>query len=244
MTNAIKAVFFDLDGTLRIPTPGPTAAFVQFARSLDIEISPMVEKRVKIWAHHYWGQEKMVKEDMKRFDTDGFWINYSKRLLETVNATNDLMRRARVIREWFDQKYQPEIKLEIDCLPTLAHLKESGFLLGVISNRPSPLDDELELLGLAGIFDIFLAAGEIGFWKPSPEIFQYVLNQFAELEAEDCYYVGDNFYADYLGAQGAGLNPILYDPEDLYDNSTYRRIRKLGELCTLLGNGNSNGRTP
>ena len=61
MVNNFKAVFFDLDGTIRIPTPSPTDAFVQFARSLNIKISSTAEKRVKLWAHHYWGQERTGK---------------------------------------------------------------------------------------------------------------------------------------------------------------------------------------
>ncbi|MFQ5421457.1 MAG: hypothetical protein ACE5EY_13975, partial [Anaerolineae bacterium] len=75
MTTKYKAVFFDLDGTIRIATPSPTDAFVLFARSLDIEISSSAERRVMLWAHHYWGQDQRVKQDMERFDIDDFWIN-------------------------------------------------------------------------------------------------------------------------------------------------------------------------
>lgn len=246
MTSQSKAVFFDLDGTLRIPTPGPTAAFIQFARSLDIEISADVEKRVKIWAHRYWGQDDLIKEDMERFGANDFWINYSRLLLETVDVSYDLMTRARLIREWFDQKYRPDVALVEGCLETLNDLREAGFILGVISNRFASFHSELRALGLDGYFDIALAAGEIGHWKPNPMIFHYVLKleQFGALRAEDCFYVGDNFYADCLGAEAAGLRPILYDPEDLYDDPAYPRLQRMDELSQLLLNGTANGRYP
>lgn len=240
MTSHIKAVFFDLDGTLRIPTPGPTAAFIHFARSLDVDIPPIVEKRVKIWAHQYWGQDDLVKEDMERFDTDGFWINYSKLLLETVDVSQDVLRRAKLVREWFDTGYQPDVQLVAGCHEVLSELKESGLVLGVISNRPNPLDQELQRLGLDDYFEVTLAAGEIGCWKPNPQIFNHVLQRFPDLKAEACVYVGDNYYADGRGAEAAGLLPVLYDPENLYEKSTYWRIKHMRELRALLLN--SNGR--
>jgi len=242
MTDQIKAVFFDFDGTLRIPTPGPTDAFVEYARSLNIDISPAVEKRVKLWAHRYWGQEHLVKKDIKRFDTDDFWINYSKLLLQKVDVSIDLMKRARLIREWFDQEYKPEVNLVGGCQQTLTKLREMGFVLGVISNRPDPLHEELTVLGLDGYFDINLTAGEVGFWKPNPKIFHYAIDQFVDLQAAECIYVGDNYHADYLGAKAAGLTPILYDPENLYDHSNHQRIRQMSELNQVLFEENGSGR--
>ena len=45
----IKAFFFDLDGTLRIPDPSPAEAFIQIARTLGVEISQSAAQRVKLW---------------------------------------------------------------------------------------------------------------------------------------------------------------------------------------------------
>ena len=81
MTTHYKAIFFDLDGTLRIPTPSPTEAFIQFARSQQIYIDEPSARRVKIWAHRYWGQDAFLVEEMKRLGEDGFWVNYSRQLL-------------------------------------------------------------------------------------------------------------------------------------------------------------------
>lgn len=234
MTSHIKAIFFDLDGTLRIPTPGPTAAFIHFARSLNIDIPPAAERRVKIWAHQYWGQEEMVKEDMARFDTNGFWVNYSKQLLETVDATHDLLTRAQLVQEWFDNEYKPHIELAPGSREVLATFKQDGYVLGLVSNRQHSLTDDVAALGLEGFFDLVLAAGEIGHWKPSPRIFEHVVSQFAGLYAGECMYVGDNYFADGRGAEMAGLIPVLYDPEDLYEKSSYRRIRHMSELRSLV----------
>ena len=86
---------------------------------------------------------------------------------------------------------------------------------------------------LAGYFDFTLAAGEINAWKPEPEIFRHALNRCA-LKPEQAVYVGDNYYADIIGAQGAGLLPVLIDPDDLFPEATCAVIRTIGELPALL----------
>lgn len=242
MTNHIKAIFFDLDGTLRIPTPGPTTAFIHFARTLDIEISPLTERHVKVWAHQYWGQAQLVKQDMERFDANSFWINYSRLLLERVNVTHDLMQRAQMVQEWFDRDYQPQVELAPGSYELLSELREMGFILGVISNRTHTFENELKTLGLNSFFDVMLAAGEVGYWKPHPQIFWQALTKFSGLRAGECLYVGDNYYADATGAEAAGMIPVLYDPEDLYEKSSFQRIQHMGELQRMVRPLNGNGR--
>ncbi len=234
MTNKYKAVFFDLDGTIRIPNPSPTDAFVQFARSLNISITPVAEKRVKLWAHHYWGQDQRVKQDMERFDLDEFWINYSRQLLEKVNVTENIGCQAQLVREWFGNEYAPHVTLAETCYDTLLELKNRGYILGLISNRSNPLDDVVAELGLGDIFDMTLAAGEIGYWKPNPHIFSHALSHFQNLTPPQCLYIGDNYYADGYGAAAAGMVPVIFDPDNLYDTFSFLRIARHDELLQWL----------
>jgi HAD superfamily hydrolase (TIGR01549 family) len=234
MNYSFKAVFFDLDGTLRIMTPSPPAAFIHYARTLNIEINSISERRVKLWAHQYWGQESLVQHDMERLGHDEFWINYSKSLLEQVNATQDIYESARMVSEWFWNEYNPRVELARGSKMTLANLKVKGYQLGLISNRSAPLDAEISALGLESFFDFALAAGEINCWKPNPDIFSYAINHFQGLQAHECVYVGDNYYADGYGAESAGMYPVIYDPDDLYTASTFHRIQKIDDLLTWL----------
>lgn len=234
MKQSIKAIFFDLDGTLRIPSPSPTDAFILFARSLNVQIDPISERRVKLWAHEYWGQHKLVQHDMERFDTDGFWINYSRLLLETVNAKQNLQYHAKLVREWFDDGYEPHVTLASGSIELLSKLKNAGYKLGVLSNRSQPFQNVLEQLKIADYFDYSLAAGEIGAWKPNPQIFNHFIAQFDGLAPQECFYVGDNYFADGLGAKSAGLNPILYDPDGIYEVANMPKIQKMEQLLSLL----------
>ncbi len=234
MTPQYKAVFFDLDGTLRIPSPSPTEAFIQFARSQQIYIDEIAARRVKIWAHRYWGQDALLIKEMTRLGEDGFWVNYSRQLLEMVEVRDNLPERAQLVREWFETDYLPSVQLAPGSVELLEHLKDAGFILGVISNRSQPFHNVLEQLGIANWFDITLAAGEIGYWKPNAAIFNHARLQFADLAAAECIYVGDNYFADGIGAHKAGMIPIIFDPEGLYGNISFPCIAELGEVTAVL----------
>ena len=234
MQRPFQAVFFDLDGTLRLPDPAPTDAFIFFARSIGITIYPETERRVKLWSHHYWGQDGLVNQDFDRFSKEEFWFNYSKQLLEAANVVQDIHRRAELVHEWFSNHYDPHVALAPGTREVLPQLREEGYKLALITNRSQPVNDELDKLELTDYFDFILAAGEIGIWKPNPAIFDHAIAQFDGLQAANCVYIGDNYYADGYGAERAGLTPIMFDPDYLYRESTFARIEALTELIPLL----------
>jgi putative hydrolase of the HAD superfamily len=64
-------------------------------------------------------------------------------------------------------------------------------------------------------FDWLVAAGEVGVSKPDPAIFHLALER-AGAPADQAVYVGDNYWADVVGAQRAGLRPVLLDPHRLF----------------------------
>ena len=234
MSNLYRAVFFDLDGTLRIPKPNPTEAFIEFARSLGVKVSLKNEQHVKRWAHKYWGQESLVQQDMVQFDTDSFWINYSKLLLEQINETEQLEKRAKLVREHFRDGYEPIVDVADGCQKTLMGLREKGYHVGLISNRSTPLNKTVSQLGLDGMFDFTLAAGEIKCWKPNPGIFTHALTFYDDLSPHECVYVGDNYYADGQGASAANFYPVIFDPDNLYELSDFRRIQRIDDLLEWL----------
>ena len=112
-------------------------------------------------------------------------------------------------------------------------LKEAGYFLAVISNRDNPFHETLELHGLSEFFHFSLAGGEVDAFKPEPEIFVHALKR-ANLTAQEAIYVGDNYYADVIGARRAGLRPVLYDPNGLFPDADCDRIKSFDELIPLI----------
>ncbi|RMG93779.1 MAG: HAD family hydrolase [Chloroflexi bacterium] len=233
MSRRFKAVFFDLDGTLRINYPSPTEAFILFLRQKGFEIDDKTSQQVKIWAHYYWGNDTLVNRDKERFTPERFWLNYSELLLKQAGILSD-NGLAYEVRDWFENFYEPTVKLPENGWEVLQALQADGYHLGLISNRPEPLADVVLELGLDGIFEFTLAAGEIGHWKPDPTIFQVALSRYQDLPPEACVYVGDNLYADGHGAARAGLVPVIFDPDGLFDECPYWCIRHMNELLDFL----------
>jgi len=113
-------------------------------------------------------------------------------------------------------------------------LRRRGLRLGIVSNRDKPFDDMLAGYRLnRADFDLLLAAGEVQAWKPSPLIFWQALERLGASAAETVY-VGDNFYADVLGASAAGLQPVLLDDAGIFPEAECPTIRSLKELPELL----------
>ena len=129
--------------------------------------------------------------------------------------------------------YKPDSIVPEDVRRTLPQLKEAGYILAVISNRDKPFQDLLEDHGISQFFDFSLAAGEVKVWKPEPGIFEHGL-QRVNLLASEVIYIGDNYYADVVGARRAGLQPVLYDPLGIFPDPDCITIQSLDELIAIV----------
>ena len=77
-------------------------------------------------------------------------------------------------------------------------------------------------------------------WKPDPRIFQHALDR-SETSPQQTHYVGDNYYADVPGAQQAGLQPVLIDPDKVFPKADCPVIRKMGQLKEVLAHISKTG---
>ena len=237
-SNGIKAILFDLDGTLRHNLPSSNQAFFDFAARLGAVDTPNQRWQTMRWVHYYWAQSPELVQDMETYAglTETFWTYYSFRTLvkhgcSAVQA-EELAPR---VHQCMVDEYQPQDHVPPDVCETLLALTQAGYPLGVASNRSNAYGEQMTALGLAPFFRFALAAGEINSWKPEPGIF---LHAVALLEAQPCetIYVGDNYYADILGAINAGLLPVLLDPDGLFPDAGCPVITRISELLNLLRN--------
>jgi HAD superfamily hydrolase (TIGR01549 family) len=235
----VDTVIFDLDGTLRHNVP--SAADTQFGYALQIgaTVEPKVWQLGERWAHYYWAQSTDLAEDKENFEgmEDDFWINYSFRYLRALKVPRK--RASELAPDLFalmKENYQPENTV-YPCVPgTLQALKDTGLILGLISNRSRPCNEEIAELGLANYFDFIYVAAEVNAWKPDPRIFDCAI-EFCQNAPAQILYVGDNYFADILGATSAGLQPVLLDGKGLFPEAECSIISKLDELVGLLSNG-------
>ncbi|MCF6278277.1 MAG: HAD family hydrolase [Anaerolineales bacterium] len=234
--NGYKAIFFDLDGTLRHSVPLGADVFTEHAIALGMTISEKTRLDTARWEHFYWAQSEILLQDAAQFDGDekGFWENYTSRRLEKLGATPQQAEAfLPLLRKHMNKKYKPKNWTPPEVYDLLPKLRAAGYSLSVVSNRRTPFADVLEELDLLQHFDLVMAAGEVNSWKPEPEIFVHALER-AGVRAEESLYIGDNYYADVVGARNAGLTPVLYDPREIFPDADCKRITLFSELTDIL----------
>ncbi|RMF48032.1 MAG: HAD family hydrolase [Anaerolineae bacterium] len=227
-----QAVLFDLDGTLRHSTPHANHTLLDFAVALGAQDSPSRRRRALLWAHYYWANSPALLQDLRRYPQRGtaFWTQYTRRQLLAFGCSPAQARYlAPRVQYTMAECYHPEDNLYPGVLDTLETLRQAGYLVGVLTNRPSTVDDYLHEIGVAEHCDLILAAGQIGYWKPDRRIFQAAV-QVLGIPASQVLYVGDNYYADVVGARQAGLTPVLVDPEAIFAHMPCQAIANVAEL--------------
>jgi putative hydrolase of the HAD superfamily len=93
----------------------------------------------------------------------------------------------------------------------LDSLRGRGIKTGLVANSwPDParlMRADVEALGLAGLFDVMVFSGEVGYRKPQPEIFLHALAQLG-VEPENAMFVGDRLDTDVQGAAQVGMATV------------------------------------
>lgn len=89
--------------------------------------------------------------------------------------------------------------------------KESGLVVGLITNTLSRGDDEVwedwRRFGLADAIDVVVSSHSCGWQKPHRRIFEHAL-ALAGVRAEEAFMVGDRLDADILGAARMGMRSV------------------------------------
>ncbi len=99
-------------------------------------------------------------------------------------------------------------------LLVLAELKSMGIRKGIVSNFAFPsstISRELQRQGLLQHFDCIVSSADYGLRKPAKALFEVALLR-AGCKAENTWYVGDAFETDVLGALGAGMVGVWFNP--------------------------------
>ena len=232
----IKAIFFDLDGTLRHSVPEGGDVFTDYVRTLGMPITHEDRLRAMRWEHLYWANSVDLRDDLMAHsgETEKFWVEYSRRRLIALGTSTALAREyAPRVSAHMGAEYRPESIIPDDVRNTLGPLKQAGYTMAVLSNRNDPFTQLLDDHKIAEFFDFSIPAGEVQSWKPEPGLFEHAL-QRAGVTAAEAVYVGDNYFADVVGSRRAGLTPILVDPRGIFPEADCTTIKSFDELISVL----------
>ena len=236
-SNGITGILFDLDGTLRHSRPSFNQVFFNIASQLGLPLTEDNHKRSQRWLHYYWAQSPEMLADRAKYadQEEKFWVNHARLNLVAYGYSSEQAADfAPRVYQYVSAEYQPQGYVSPDVFHTLELIQEMGLPMGILSNRREACNQELDDLGLLGYFDFVIVAGEVNSWKPDPQIFRHSIARLGTLPGQTAY-VGDNYYADVVGARNARLTPVLLDPYGVFPDADCVVITAMGELCAWLG---------
>jgi len=232
----ITTLFFDLDGTLIHQHPSSLDVLFTILAEHLVPIMASAHRETQQFMFRYWAKSEELKQDQKMYGelTDEFWLHYLKRKLWAAGLTElQTTDLAPVVQEELIERYKPEVYISDDVRPTLKALRRLGYKMGLVSNRPNPIEAEVKDLGFESYFDFSFTSGEVKMAKPDPRIFEHAL-YLADSSPEITAYIGDNYYTDIVGARNAGIYPVLIDPRNIFPDVECQRINKISDLVSRI----------
>ena len=230
----IRAVFFDLYGTLATFDPPREVIQANAAAHFGLALSPEgVDRGYHLADQHMSRQNAMAPvRNMSPAEQGHFFARFEQLVLEGAGHSVDLETSAAVWKRVRSQRYK--LVLFDDVIPAMGRIRSSGLLTGLISNVNSSGRALADSMGLTGHIDFAITSGDAGAEKPHPAIFRAALSK-AGVRPAEAVHVGDQIESDIDGAQAAGISPILMDRFNGHISyKTHARVTCMAELEQLL----------
>jgi putative hydrolase of the HAD superfamily len=203
----LRAVLFDVDFTLAQPGPllggpGYREAAGRYGLTLEADRYPAAREAAILDIEHH--PELDHDEEV--------WVRFTEDILRGMGADGPDIREIalEITRGW---ERSENFELYDDVLPALEEMRRHGLAIGLVSNTSRDLDQFIRHFSLD--VDAWVSSGAHGKVKPSPTIFQVVLDALA-VEPSEAAMVGDSLKDDVQGARALGLRGFLLDRAGRY----------------------------
>jgi len=193
----VKAVTFDVGGTLITPWPSVGQVYAEIAARHGVEdlAAEFLEARFRsVW-----------RRRMDLTESRAGWEQLVDEAFEGLTETPPSRSFFPELYEHFAQA--TAWRIYDDVPPVLERLPAEGFRLAVISNWDERLRDLLQRLQLHSHFETIVVSCEVGHPKPDRAIFDEASRKLG-LPASQILHVGDSAEMDVDGARNAGFNAL------------------------------------
>lgn len=184
----IKNFVFDMGNVLMDFSPD----YILSRFTDDIEVIDLLKS--KIFSNEYWGD---LDQGTRSFDE----------VCELVKPTVDLKYHdvlSRFFNEWHLHKVPNNEMTEL-----VKELKEKGYGIYLCSNAAGKFHEYKHTYPVFEYFDHLTLSADIKISKPSPEIYEYVL-ETNNLDPETCLFV-DDLGPNIQGAKESGMYTYLFN---------------------------------
>lgn len=205
VSNIVKAVSFDLWFTLIYEEEVDEKEYTLMrVRALYEGLSRFKELSLEDVARVYeslkFAREYLGAESLVNMIALALGIKLSRGKLKELTAS--------YVRSTRD--FVPKVNKEVYGL--IPKIKELGLKTAVVSNTSftgEAVMAMLENLRLAHYFDLIVSSSSLGYNKPSPKIYKYLVRKLG-LRPREVLHVGDSCINDVLGPVSVGLRAALY----------------------------------
>lgn len=190
MLDQMKAVIFDLDGTLIDSMWVWKEIDLEFLEPYGIELPESLQKEI----------------EGKSFTETAQYFKETFHLPLTVEEMKEIWNRMAY------EKYAREVPLKDGVLDFLRYLKENEIPTGIAtSNSRELLHTALDSLGVEGYFQVLCTGCEVEHGKPSPDIYLRVAQELKVAPA-DCL-VFEDLPAGIMAGNAAGMKTCAVKDE-------------------------------
>jgi len=233
MTSGTKAIFLDVGGTL-LEMGDPESAYADI---LDQYGYPATREQIGAWI-------RKAQEETGPVVSSGSGSRFEVSASEERARREDLIAvflREAGVRKHFDSCRKeiwdswvrtPVFRLFPETLPMLRGLKESGFLVGAVSNWEPRLQELCKNLGIAQYFDFMVVSEAHGYAKPGMRLFELALER-AATRPEEVIHVGNDPVEDIEPAESLGIRAVLVQRDGSDESRHSPRIPSLKEVLPL-----------
>mgnify|MGYP001120335962 CR=1 FL=1 len=228
MKTHLKHIFFDLDHTLWDFDKNSALTFKKIFGIHDIKINIdeflEVYEPINLNYWKYYREERVSKKELRygrlkesfdlvKYKIDDDLINkLSEDYITYLTSYNHLFEGAHDTLQYLMNKYQ-------------LHIITNGF--GEAQQK------KVEKSKIKEFFKTITDSEMVGVKKPNPIIFNYALEQ-AEAQPQESLMIGDSLEADIEGAQGVGMEVLLFDYKQRHNKTPIQRITHLNAIQSLL----------
>ena len=225
----IKNVIFDFDMTLGFRTTMWTDTVKELLLENNVYATSEQIRPVTHGGVYPWSDPAISHADF--FKGRDWWEtvsgNIAKGLAENgVCSLPDAEKAMKGLQDRFcDMSYW---KLFPDTIGTLDALTSQGYSLALVSNHIPEAREIFNNLRLGAYFSRMVISSEEEYEKPHPEVLSKALGNFSK---DKTVLVGDNYFADVLGALQFGMGAVLVRKPNVTGYNYY--CKTLEELPAL-----------
>ena len=224
----MKAVFFDAGGTLIHIDWKRVAGVVAKVLHRDVPAARLAEGE-------YAGRalvEAAMANGLVASDSSRWSMHFRATILDAGLTDDEYERVGPAIYAEHRRHHLWSVTLP-GTAEALAALRDAGWFVACISNADGTVTQLLKAAGLLEHLAFVVDSGLVGVEKPDRRIFEIALER-AGLRPAESYYVGDVHPVDVVGAELAGLTPVLLDPLGRYGTRGCRTAPDVPAFCREL----------